>query len=266
MPLNSGTFSMKTFMEKVKQGNWHLTPSKSSLWSFDYGNNGTKQSLIQALKGPYDQTKGADTRTLTRAEMMVVQGIIWPLGVGATTVKTPWTLKKEKYKAALGYLARTLFPNFVVEADALLVGTYKTNYQRQSLGQDMHFVTAKGVTPAALNSSGRLSNQYATEVCIPDQGMVGDWPEHKFNFAKPMKTKADGITLMSAGAIAHQGFGNNIYCFKRPAGTVYYATGAVTPGSTGATEVAFPGDIPTSYIKFYKDGKPGIQPWNATNF
>ncbi|MBL8218979.1 MAG: hypothetical protein JNL62_07110 [Bryobacterales bacterium] len=265
MPIYSGTFSMKTFMEKVKQANWHFTLSKSSLWSFDYAGIGVTDSLINTLGGAYDKAKGADTRTLNRTDLMKVQGIIWPQGVGATTKKAPWTLKKEKYRAALGYLVNALFN--LDEADALLVGTYKTGYSRRTLTQDMHFVTAKGVTPQELTTSGRLSSGYATELCIPDQGLVGDWPEHKFIFAKPMKTKNDGITLVSAGAIKGQGFGNNIYCFKRPATTPYYCTQIVDPNSTGATEVAFPGDVPISYIKVYAQGKPlPQQHWNPSNF
>lgn len=265
MPIQSGTFSMKTFMEKVKSANWHFTLSKSSLFDFDYANLGVKDSLINKLGGPYDKAKGADQRTLNRAQLMDVQGIIWPLGVGATTQKTPWTLKKEKYHAALGYLAHEFFN--LLESDALLVGTYKTGYSRRTLTQDLHFVTAKGVTPQQLSTSGSLSSAFATELCIPDQGLIGDWQEHKFTFAKPMATKSDGITLASAGAIGKQGFGNNIYCFKRPTTAVYYCTQIVTANSVASTEVAFPEDIPVSYIKVYVGGKPAPnQPWNPSNF
>lgn len=256
---------MKTFMDKVKGANWHFTLSKSSLWSSDYANIGHNQSLITTLGGAYDKAKGTDTRTLNRATLIEMQGLIWPQGVGATDKKTPWTLKKEKYRAALGYLVHTLLN--LDEADALLVGTYKTGYTRRTLAQDMHFVTAKGVTPQELSTSLNLSSRYATELCIPDQGLVGDWPEHKFIFAKPMKTQNDGITLTSAGAIKGQGFGHNIYCFKRPATTPYYCTQAVNPQSTGGTEVAFPDDIPVSYIKVYEQGKPAKhQPWAPTDF
>jgi hypothetical protein len=43
MPNLFGYFSMKTFMEKVKQANWHFSPRKSKLWN-----------LIEALGGEYD--------------------------------------------------------------------------------------------------------------------------------------------------------------------------------------------------------------------
>ena len=265
MSIQAASFSMKTFIEKVKSANWHFTLSKSSLYDFDYANIGVKDSLINKLGGPYDKNKGADQRNLNRQQLEDVQGIIWPVGVGATDQKTPWTLKKEKYRAALGYLVHELFQ--LLESDALLVGTYKTGYARRHLTQDLHFVTAKGVTPKQLSTSGFLSASYATELCIPDGGMIGDWPEHKFIFAKPMATKSDGITLASAGAIGKQGFGNNIYCFKRPNTTPYYFTQVVTANSHPSTEVAFPDNIPISYIKVYSGGKPlPQQPWNPSNF
>ncbi len=241
MPINNATFSMKTFKDKVNAANGHFTLNKSSL-----------KALIAELGGDYDRNKGQDLRTLNRASLIEVQGIIWPQGEGTTI--SPWAGKKRKYKSALGYLVNTLFG--LAEADALLVASYKTSWARQSLTKNMKFVSLSNAKEADLASSGGLSNRYASELCIPAGGLIGDWPlGHKYIFCGLMKTEKDG-KLRSAGNIGRQGFGTNVYCFQRDALTPYMCTrdGEKTPKFGG--EIAFPEDVPISYIKTYEAGLP----------
>jgi hypothetical protein len=250
--ISTGTFSMKTFMELVNKGNWHFTLKKSDL----------KDLIEDALMGEYDKSKGADLRTLTRRGLMEVQAQIWREGIGGSDTPDPWTLKKTKYKLALGYLAKTLFQ--LDEADALLVGSYKDGWQEFMLRAPKRFVSAKSISESKLHQSGSLNNRFASEVCIPKNGLIGDWDlGHKFYFGGPMAFRRG--KLASGGALKNQGFGNNIYCFERPLGERYMSM--FDADVEGTREFAFTNDAGLSYIRAYKDGQPApTQPWASPNF
>jgi hypothetical protein len=235
-------------MDTVNKGNCHFNLSKSSL-----------QDLIQDLGGEYKESRGEDWRTLDRDELKEVQKRIWPLGEG--TANTAWAAKKRKYKEALGYLAETLFD--LDAADALLVGSYKTGWAEYLLTRDMKFVTSSGANTTDLQKSLALSGRFASEVCIPQDGLIGDWAKHKLVFAGLMKTKPDG-SLKSAGGFKTQGFGPNTYCFARKAGTRYYCKFDISTKDLDSfnSEIAFPDDVKLEYIKPYPQGKPDANaPW-----
>lgn len=252
MPINNAFFSMKTFMDHVNSANWTFTLAESSL-----------APLVQQLGGAYVKANGQDMRNLNRATLENVQGIIWPMGDGIAT--SPWGRKKKKYRLALGYLASTLYG--VNNADALLVGTYKTGWVRRQLAANKKFVSASTAKEAELAASGGLSNRFSSEMCIPTGGMIGDWPDgHKYIFAAPMRLTDDG-RLASAGAIKGQGFGNNTYCFERDALTRYMCMSDVENTPTYTGEVAFCDDVTRDYIKIYENRRPKVNPlWNATNW
>ena len=251
------TLAMKDFMDFVHQANWHFTLSRSSL-----------KPLIERLGGAYKKSLGTDTRTLDDDDLLAIQGLVWPLGVGATT--DSWCVKKRKYRNALGYLVRELFE--LEAGDALLVGSYKANWRRYTLQENRKFITSSGATPADLHHSGGLSARFASELCIADHKgtaqLVGNWKQqygfgNKFVFAAPMRTKADG-SLKSAGAIKTQGFGANVYCFERKSGTQYMCMYKLEDHAEYFGEIAFPDDIPLAFIKHYPNGAENPNPpWGA---
>jgi hypothetical protein len=247
--ITSADYSMKTFKDLVKRANGHFTLRKSSL-----------KNLIQALGDGYNDSKGDDRRTLERPALIQVQECIWPVGEG--TSNTPWGAKKRKYKEALGYLAETLFG--LGKEDALLVASYKTGWGTYLLTTDMKFVSKSGATTDELNKSLALSGHYASEVCIPAGGLIGDWDHHKLVFGGLMKTEKDG-SLKSAGAVKNQGFGPNTYCFARMAGTEYYCQFDLRNVNLEkfSSEIAFPGDVALDCIKPYPQGKPARALWST---
>lgn len=252
MPINNASCSMKTFMEHVNSANWHFTLSKSSL-----------KSLVDELGGPHVKSNGSDVRNLNRTDLETIQGILWPQGDGVAT--SPWGLKKKKYRLALGYLAHALYG--LDAADALLVASYKTGWTLQHLRNSKKFVSAKTVKEADIDKSGGLSSRFASELCIPIGGMIGDWPDgHKFLFGTPMRTKGDG-KLVSAGAIKGQGFGDNTYCFERDAQTKYMCMCDVEGSPKYTGEVAFIDDVAKGYIRAYENGRPKASPlWHSPHW
>lgn len=252
MPINHATFSMKTFMDHVKSANWTFKLAKSSL-----------NPLVTALGGDHVASRGLDQRTLDRQQLETVQGIIWPLGDGVTT--SPWGKKKRKYKNALGYLAHTLYQ--LAAADALLVGSYKTSWEPRQLTGSMKFTSGSGAREAQMAASGGLATRFASELCIPMGGMIGDWAVgHKFVFGTVMRLDNKG-RLLGPGGIKTQGFGTNVYCFQRDALTDYMCMYDVENSPNYRGEIAFPADVPTSYIKLYVDGAPKAQPlWPSPNW
>lgn len=240
-------FSMKRFRDLVNRANWHFTLSKSSL-----------HDLIQALGGPYNDSKGDDWRTLNRFALIRVQKCIWPVGEG--TANSPWGAKKRKYHEALGYLADQLFN--LQPADALLVASYKTGWAMRLLTTNMKFVTSSGASVADLLISHSLSGRFSSELCIPTDGLIGDWEHHRLIFAGLMKKKENG-SLMSPGGLKTQGFGINTYCFARMAGTKYYCQFKLDEINLDKfkAEIAFPDDVGLDYIMPYPQGKPARASW-----
>jgi hypothetical protein len=252
---------MKAFKQGVNKGNSFFTLSKSEL-----------KPLFDLLGGDYNDSRGEDWRDLNRQKLEAIQECIWPEGVGVAA--HPWMKKKLKYKEALGYLASTLFDR--AEADALLVGSYKTGWKTWKLHRDMKFVSASGADSGKLQNSGGLSARFASEVCIPHAGMLGDWTHHKFIFGGLMKTNEDG-SLKSSGAIGKQGFGSNTYCYLRPTGTTYYCMFDLKAIEDKAeedkekgdkpkqftSEIAFPQDVDKKYVKPYPNGQAADGPWST---
>jgi hypothetical protein len=110
-----------------------------------------------------------------------------------------------------------------------------------------------------------ISPRYASEVCIPDGGLVGDWPYGcKFVFTVKAAIGGDDAPIISSGGkLKTFGFGKYSYLIRQP-GATRYMSDRVVPGTRegSAAQVAFPDAIPLNRITVYEGNKKvDPHPW-----
>ena len=192
-----------------------------------------------------------------------IQNVIWQVGVK----EDAWSQAKRFYADALGYLVHQIFEHdgsagpTLTAPDALLLGEFKKNWSPFILAQDTAFVHKSNVTAKQLMASNGFSTRFASEVCIPDQGLVGDWPQgNKFIFTMKARFDEEGALIIdSGGALKNFGFGET-FLIRQPANTRYMSASRVTgdPRDKGG-QVAFPDDIPLERITVYLN-KARVEP------
>lgn len=214
------------------------------------------------------QVGKTDVCTIDLDHREAIQNLIWQVGVK----EDDWSKAKRVYAEALGYLVEQIFQHdgsagpTLTAPDALLLGEFKKNWSPFILAQDTWFVHKSSVTVKQLVASSGFSTRFASEVCIPDQGLVGDWPQgNKFIFT--MKARFDdegGLIVDSGGALKNFGFGET-FLIRQPANTRYMSDRRVTGDNRDkGGQVAFPDDIPLERISVYVNKvKLDPHPWKT---
>lgn len=238
-------FSMQQFMSYVnKPASGHFTYSKSSM-----------KPIVDYLGGPIDKNK-PDARTPSLNEKIEIQKLIWRIGVAGDT----WSLKKQKYKDALGYLANQLFA--VDGALALKLGQEKASWKLSALRRTTVFIHCSAVSLDQVHQWGGFDPAFSTEFCYPRDQLCTTWQWNQFFFAFPPLRDDSGDALPKMrGAQGHLGFGH-AFLITQPRGTEYMGQFALEDLTTGkgSPEFGFPNKIPLNRIKAYDEDGQDITP------
>jgi hypothetical protein len=205
-------------------------------------------------------------RTVSLDALEAFQKVIWQVG----SKDDEWQQTKRRYPDAFMYLVGQLFLDgpsatetpALRREDALLLGEYKSGWMQMILSSESRFWHRSAVEPKDLLLSKGISTRYASEVCIPQGGLVGDWPYGcKFVFTVKAGIGADDEPIItSGGALKNFGFGKYAYLIRQPGATRYMSDQVVaaTPAASAA-QVAFPDDVPLNRITVYA-GKKKLDP------
>lgn len=227
--------SMKQFMTNVTNSNTSFKLSKSSL-----------KSLIDNLGGTFDESKGLDMRNITSRETLsAIHTNIW--GTGLSEQGSMPIDKRRKYKTALDYLVGAMWDNPASQRIVLKKRENKNSWSAAFLNQAKWFIHCSGVTPQQILASGGLDPRKSSEVCIPLNGLLGDWEWHEFIFAFE-QDKPNELKPPKAAATAGFSAGGYIYRFQATRGTEYMSQhGNIVHGR----ETGFPNLIPVANIEAY---------------
>jgi len=228
--------SMKEFMIRVKNNNFHFNLPESSL-----------NTLINKLGGAYDESQGLDMRNITHRQTLIeIQEARWGINAaedGAIPLK-----KRRKYKTALDYLVGKMWQTPGSKRIVLKKRENKINWKVVYLGyKPKWFVHCSGVTPQQILASGGLDPTKSTEVCIPKDGLIGEWIWHEFVFAFEIGEN-DKITPPQAAKNLGFAAGGYIYRFQQGQHTqLMCQNGKIVDGN----EIGFPELIPMANIEVY---------------
>jgi hypothetical protein len=205
-----------------------------------------------------------DTWEVSLEDLTYFSETIWQVG----TKDSPWQKAKKQYEKAVCYLVDQLFlqgtvgPRAISPQDALLLGDYKKNWMEMLLVKETYFWHRSAVEPSDIMASRGLMTRYASEICMPEGGMVGDWRYgSKFVFAVKAARDENGDPILegsakSGGKLKEFGFGKYAYLLRQPGGTRYMSDNPVSTSNQGsAAQVGFPDDIPLDHITVYSGGK-----------
>jgi hypothetical protein len=196
--------SKDEFIRLIKKANYiHWSERKSSM-----------TDLIRAIP---------DGGLLSRADMIGLQQLIWPVGDNPV-----WLQKKQKYKDALIYLATEglTMPRPLAERVLLKKGEQKIAWEERRLPKDWEFTH---VTTRALTE---LDPYKSREFCYPDNGLWYDWPANEFVFCLPkLKQKHQQKNFNT--------FGGNTLKLVIPMGTPYISNTDLNTAKKATGEIAF---------------------------
>ncbi|RZI85567.1 MAG: hypothetical protein EOP38_04640 [Rubrivivax sp.] len=224
--------------------------------------------LLKLIKGCPPRPDG--TNYVSLEALAAFQSVIWQVG----SKDDPWQSTKQKYADAFMYLVEQLFldgPSVgpgLVRQDALLLGEYKSGWMQMILSHESWFWHRSRVELDDLIASRGITPRYATEVCIPSDGLVGDWPYGcKFVFTVKAGFGDDDEPLINKGGkLKDFGFGKYAFLIRQPAATRYMSD-RVVPNTreAGSAQVAFPDPIPLNRITVYQGSKKvEPHPWVVT--